>query len=378
MRPKMIPLLLVGLWMGQSVWGVPYFARKYNLRCAQCHTHPPNLNQFGLDFVARGYRMEEGTVPTHTTVPVAVWVTQRLEHKDPLDLTKAFPNRIEVISGGGVTDWLSYFVEWRPLSFETTGSGKLRDRSGRFEDLFLIFQLKETVSVTAGQFRMLTQWDASRRLSLSTPIVFSAAVGGERALNPRISSLRGFSLEGRAPALRLSAVASRTPHHAADGWYHEFTVPFAGEFSAPLTDEARRTAGFELEGRAKGLFYETYYRRGLGSFGGSFFVGVDRWMGNLTGQKQIGRHQVYGSVGTARFRNDLQDFRMSIGDYYFARTWLALGARLDHRSTDRLQPAFVPHVNFQFPGEQYTFMLVVEPFIQEKNSGLAIEVSAVF
>lgn len=369
--------LAAWLLLGQLAWGVPYFARKHNLRCVSCHTHPPHLNRFGLDFFARGYRVQEGTIAAHKTVPMAVWASQRLEYKNQLDLTKSFPNRIELISGGEVTDRISYFIEWRALSFETTASGTLRDRSGRFEDLFLVFRLDDTFSITTGQFRMLSQWDASRRLSLSTPLAFSGGVGGKPARSSRISSLRSFSLEGRAPALRLTAVVNPGTH-PADGWYHEFTVPFAGEFSAPLTDEARRTAGFELEGQSKGVVYETYYRVGVNSVGGSFFAGDDRWMGNLTGQRQIGRHQIYGSVGTARFRNDLQDFRLSVGNYYFPDNWLALGARLDHRSADRQKPAFVPHVNFHFPGEQYTFMLVVEPFLQKNNSGVAIELSAVF
>ena len=189
-----------------SVSAIPYFARKFNTACQTCHTFPPHLNQFGLDFVSRGYRME--LLPAHKTVPLAVWVTQRLEFSDTKDFTKSFPNKIEVISGGEITDRISYFVEWTALSYQTTSpDGRLKDRSGRFEDLFLGFQLNDRLSLTAGQFRMLSQWDASRKLSLSTPVAFSASIGGEPALNSRISSLRSFSLQGRAPALRLTLAA---------------------------------------------------------------------------------------------------------------------------------------------------------------------------
>ncbi len=358
-----------------SVSAVPYFARKFDRPCQACHTFPPHLNQVGLDFVARGYRME--ALPAHKTVPFAVWATQRLKSSDRGDFTKSFPNRIEVISGGEITDRISYFVEWRALSYQTTSDGRLKDRSGRFEDLFLIFQLTDRFSVTAGQFRMLSQWDASRKLSLSTPVAFSASVGGEPALSSRISSLRSFSLQGRAPALRLS-VGSPSRSASADGWYHEFTVPFTGEFSAPLTDEARDNASFELEGRPKGLFYESYYRDGLNTWGGGLFVGDNRWMANLIGQRELGQNHLYGSLGTARFRNDLQDLRLSLGHYWIPRPWFGLGSRFDHRSADGRGPAFVPHANFHFPGERYTLLFVVEPFLQERNNGIATELSFVF
>lgn len=371
--------VVLGLFLLQfgSVAGVPYFARKFNFTCTTCHTLPPALNQFGMNFVARGYRID-GLVPAHKTVPLAVWATQRVDHRQALGVTKSFPTRLELISGGEFSDRVAYFLEWRPVSFEVGPGGVLRDRSGRFEDLFLIFTLSERFLVTAGQFRMLAQWDVSRRLSLSTPVGFAAGVGGRPASDPRIQSLRSFSLEGRAPAVRFTAIGGSGPH-PGDGWFHEWTVPFAGELSTPLTRQARTEASFELEARPKGLFYETYRRRGLDSYGGSLFVGDDRWLANLTGQKQLGgAHFLYASVGTARFRTDLQDFRMSLGDYWIPRPWVALGVRLDHRTADRLPPAFVPHLNFHYPGEKHTFMLVLEPFLQRRNSGIAAELSVIF
>ncbi len=360
-----------------SSLGVPYFARKFDLTCGACHTFPPMVNQFGMNFVARGYRID-GLVPAHKTVPLAVWASQRVDYRRPLGVTKSFPSRVELVSGGEFNERVAYFFEWRPVSFEMASDGVLRDRSGRFEDLFLILTLSERFLVTAGQFRMLTQWDVSRRLSLSTPVGFGAGVGGKPAADSRVHSLRSFSLEGRAPAVRFSAIKA-SGANPADGWFHEWTVPFAGELSIPLTREARTNASFEWEARPKGIFYETYRRKGLDSYGGSLFVGNDRWLANLTGQKQVaGDHYLYASVGTARFRTDLQDFRMSVGDYWIPRSWVALGVRLDHRTADRLPPAFVPHLNLHYPGEKHTFMLVLEPFLQRRNSGMAAELSVVF
>lgn len=366
--------MLLLVMLSSSVEAVPYFARKYNLTCGSCHTLPPSLNEFGLNFVANGYTLK--AVPAHPTWPLAVWATHRIERHDSQrrKFTKAFPNRVEVVSGGKLSSRTSYFLEWRPLSFEATGQeGRLLDRSGRFEDLFLNFDISDQVSVMIGQFRMLSQWDVSRRLSLSTPVGFAASVPGKPASKQRLSSLRSFSLEGRAPAVRFSL-----GDPAADGWNHEVTVPFGGELSLPLTRDARDAASFELEARPKGAFLETSRRRGLDSFGGSLFLGDDRWMAALIGQKQVGATHLYGAAGTARFRSGVQDFRMSLGHYWIPRTWFAWGSRLDHRSTDGLGVAFVPHVNVHFPGSKYTFLFVLEPFLQKDNSGVAAEISAIF
>jgi len=183
---KVLWMVSIFSLLTSSVSAIPYFARKFDQPCQTCHTFPPNLNQTGLDFVARGYRME--ALPAHKTFPLAVWATQRLEFNDTQDFTKSFPNRIEIISGGEITDRISYFAEWRVLSYQTTSpDGVLKDRSGRFEDLFSIFQLTDRLSLTAGQFRMLSQWDASRKLSLSTPVAFSASIGGEPASSSRLT-----------------------------------------------------------------------------------------------------------------------------------------------------------------------------------------------
>lgn len=111
---------------------------------------------------------------------------------------------------------------------------------------------------------MLSQWDVSRRLTLSEPLAFSAGVAGAFSPNTRLASLRGFSMAGRAPAVSLT-LQSLSGGSESDGWYQEFVLPFSGEFSVPLGREAERNASFELEGRPKGFVYETYYRQGLSS-----------------------------------------------------------------------------------------------------------------
>jgi len=50
-------LLLAGV---QSAYGIPAFARKYNLRCSDCHEAWPKLNNFGQTFKDNGYQLMTG------------------------------------------------------------------------------------------------------------------------------------------------------------------------------------------------------------------------------------------------------------------------------------------------------------------------------
>lgn len=376
LRLRGLPAAALLLLWASNAHAIPYFARKYSTRCSTCHILPPMLNERGLRFVTNGYRLSELSREA-STVPVAVWTTQRLEADQERETGKGFPNRLELISSDSLAPWLSYFVEWRAVSYQNTSSGRLLNRSGRFEDLFLLFQLPRRFTVTVGQFRMLNQWDVSRRLTLSEPAAFSAGVPGGPSANRRLQSLRSFSLAGRAPAVRASWHAPSSGSES-DGWFHEFTVPLAGEFSIPLGKDPKRNASFELEGRPKGLLYETYYRRSLSSLGGSLFAGDDRWLTNLTGTLQIRDQHLLASVGTARFPSGLQDFRLSVSGTWVPRSWIGAGVRLDHQSARRVRPAVAPHLNFSVPGSQFTFLVTVEQRIQKNNLGTAVEVSAVF
>lgn len=368
-------LLLLALTASQMV-AVPYFARKYDVACARCHLLPPVLNEFGQRFVANGYRLEE-LKSAGRTVPVALWITQRAEIDETNDRAKAFPNRVEFISSDRLTRWLAYFVEWRTLSYQTTGSQRLLGRNGRFEDAFFQFWLPKRVALTVGQFRMVNQVDISRRLTLSEPLGYSASVGGLPTNNTRLNSLRAFSLAGRAPSIRATFQTFRGGSES-DGWFHELVLPFGGELSAPLGNDARRNASFALEARPKGLLYETYYRRGLSSFGGAVFAGDDRWLSNVTGALQVSSHSLLATVGTGKFRGGYNDFRMSIGDTWIPKRWFGAGARFDHQSALRRRPAVIPHVNFSFPGTKYTLFLTVEQRIQQRAHGTSVEFGVFF
>lgn len=324
----------------------PQFARTYRVDCSHCHSAPPRLNERGLRFIAAGYELEG--LERSRTVPLAVWNTVDLEWRHSADFVKGFPSRVELISAGPIGDTRAvYFVEWRALSQSVGGNGRLVNRSGRFEDLFVRAPVTPggAFSVTAGQFRGLTQVDVSLRLSLSEPLVFSSSVPGPPASNARLTSLRAFSASGRQPGIRAEYQITRA-QSPADGWFAAATLPFTGEFTIPFTD----AASFEFEGRPKGVFLETFRRSGLTSIGGhAFFGDADRRLATAVATHDVGgRFALMGGIG-AFHAAGVTSTRFSAGGEATVTRRLVGGVRVDHQTGQGRDPAVLLYANGDLP-----------------------------
>ncbi len=282
--------ILVGLlvWIGAlptASRATPQFARQHQLRCTACHLLPPKLNADGLAFQASGYRLparlqnqktESEQQGGFATIPLAAWITGRFEDQGTGRVSDVFLPKVELISGGRVSEEWFYFIEWRVVSLSLNSDGSLKDRGGRFEDLFFQRDLGERHLLKLGQYRTLNQVDVSLRLSPSDPLLFKNALPTATHGDPRLNSLSRFSPSSRSPSLGY-AFQSIKGQRASDGLFHYLTVPFTGEFSIPLSSEASQTASFELD-EPKGVFLETFYRRGQKSVGGHAFVADDAWL----------------------------------------------------------------------------------------------------
>jgi len=358
---------------------IPQFARRFDVSCGQCHVIPPKLNDFGERFVAAGYDLPELTA--RSTVPASLWVSGRTEYRridGDREVVDPYLNRVELISGGRLArPWLSYFVEWRLVSQEAQGDGSLRDRSGRFEDAFVVAS-PGRLALTAGQFRGVDQVDVSRRLSLSEPLALSASLPGEGGSTPRRRSLRAFSPSGRSPGVRL---AWSDRWSGAWDWTASATVPFAGELSVPLDSEARRQASNELELTAKGVLVEGYVRRGITSYGGHlFYDDGDRWLASAVAAG--GRAPFYWTAvagvdevaGAERTRWSLE------GEYLRGPRW-GIGARVEDRSRDGADPALLPYATWHhhWPGRLPTHLSVtLEQRFQDERNATLLEVGLYF
>ena len=356
---------------------IPYFARRYGVSCQACHVAPPKLNAFGEAFVARGYEMP-GLTPRRTW-PFALWVSGRSDHfalpPGQAEAMRAYFNRVELISGGKiVAPWLSYFVEWRPVSQESRSNGTLRDRSGRFEDLF-VTAARGPTELTVGQFRQLAQVDVSRRLGLSEPLVLSASLPGRPGGTSREVSLRGFSPSGRSPAVRAALNSA-----LASGWRWTTSASLAvpGELSIPLTDTAKVEASNEIEWRGKGVFVESFARRGLASFGAHvFYDRADRYLSHAIVTASARALHWTGIAGVAKTGPTARG-RWSLETEYLPHQFFGVGGRVEDQAADGAGRSFLPYVNAHFPGTSYTVRLTVERRVQKGRHATFIEVGTVF
>jgi hypothetical protein len=380
------------LLLARTGMAIPQYARKHNLRCNVCHILPPKLNAFGLAYWQRGYRLPDqmASRPERDTAPLAAWITTRQEERPDRGFSELFVPRVELISGGAIGDTnLSYFLEWRLGSLETRSDGTLLDRSGRFEDAFLNWYPTDSWQFTVGQFRPLNQVDVSRRLSVSEPIVFSTSVPGEPSSDSRVTALRAFSPSGRSPGLMLmyQSVKGET---AEDGLFHSAVLPFVGEWTLPVTPEARRNARFVSQGPPKGAFLETFYRYDLSSLGGHIFIGDDRWIVNSVATVNLGGvrclRDVHVTAGLgwddslrtpSRSRSS---FEIEYLPIWSRSDFLRPGAgfRVERVTGPGTSPAYVPFFALSGPNEEYSFLLQVEYRFQPGNDAFFLDLSVLF
>lgn len=313
--------------------------------------------------------------PGRSTWPFAVWASGRSDDIPAVDGLRTYLNRLEIISGGKlVRQWLSYFVEWRTVSLEARSDGSLRDRSGRFEDLFLI-ATAGSGELNAGQFRLVGQVDVSRRLSLSEPMVLSSSLPGQGGATPRRTSLRGFAPAARSPAVRASW---HQPMEPGWRWTTSVAVPFPGEFSLPLTGEARGEASNEFETSPKGVMVEGFARRGLFSFGGhAFYDHSNRFLAHAVTTGSRGAVHWTAMVGAARYADTTRG-RWSLEGEYLPWSPLGVGSRIENLSRDGRPPSVVAYLNAHFPGTRYTLRLTLERRFERDRGATLLEVGTVF
>ena len=377
----LVPVVVAG--MSTTLDATAQFARQYRLDCSYCHVAPPRLNERGLEFLANNYSLEGiRPLPSHATFPLMVWNTVDFDRRHTADANKVFLSRVEPISIGRIgSTRAAYFIEWRAVSQNIGGNQQLVNRSGRFEDLFIRFPVTRgnSLMVTAGQFRALQQYDVSQRLSLSEPLAFSSSVPADApARSSRLTALRAFAPSSRQPGVRLDYQRASTGASVADGWYTSVTVPLTGELTIPLAN----AASFEFENRVKGLFVESYARRGTSTFGGHVFTGRDRHIGSVVVTHDItARVALVGAVG--RFRtSSTADTRWSVGGEYLLSDFLIGGVRLDDRTASNVEPAVSLYANIHVPFGSAAFRqalkVQIEQRVQRRNHVTTVGLSHIF
>jgi hypothetical protein len=152
--------------------------------------------------------------------------------------------------------------------------------------------------------------------------------------------------------------------------------------SLPLSSEARREASFELEGPAKGVFLETFYRRGLNSIGAHAFVDNDRWLATLVGRGHYKDFYATAAIGTedAPGRSPRQRYSLEF-EYLCSRSELVrpgAGFRVEQITRAGRDPAYIPYFVLAGPNSVFTFLLQVEGRFQGNTRGVFLDLSAIF
>ena len=366
----------------------PQFAREHQLRCTACHLLPPKLNEEGLAFQASGYVLPERLlllrrvdVPGFATLPFAAWLTGRFEDQGSGGTNDLLLPKVELISGGTLGEQWSYFAEWRIVSLSLNSDGSLKDRGGRFEDLFVQRNIGTRQALKVGQFRSLNQVDVSLRLSPSEPLLFKNGLRTDSDPDPRIDSLLRFSPSSRSPSIGYS-FRSIEGRSASDGLFHYVTLPFVGELSIPLSSEASTNASFELQGPPKGVFLDTFYRSGQKSVGGHFFYDDDAWLATALATYDWRSFLVTAGLGVDDQDNGVSRTRSSLEVEYLLTGKFdlraAAGLRIENVGDDGTRTAYVPYFVLAGPNTQHTYLLQLQYKDQQGSDTVVVDLSMLF
>lgn len=141
---------------------IPAFARKYQISCQVCHTPAmPRLKAFGAEFANNGFRMTEYQAPRYFVetgddrlslfreLPLAIrlegYTTLNFENEGTVDF--AAPFVVKILSGGELTDKLSYYFYF--LMNETGTVVGLEDAFMMYHDF-----LGAGINLFIGQFQV--------------------------------------------------------------------------------------------------------------------------------------------------------------------------------------------------------------------------------
>jgi hypothetical protein len=187
---------------------IPAFARKYQMSCSTCHAPFPRLKPYGEEFAGRGFRMEDPSKePSRATWDVGdplLKLARDLPLAMRMDLYPTYftgddsPDRsdfetpwvVKLLSGGPITDHISYYVYG---ILEEGESVKLEDTYVQFSSIF-----KLPVDLLVGQFQVCDPlFKRELRLERNDYEIFKVRVGHAPT---NLAYDRGLVLAWHAPA----------------------------------------------------------------------------------------------------------------------------------------------------------------------------------
>ena len=134
----------------------------------------------------------------------------------------------------------------------------------------------------------------------------------------------------------------------------------------------------------KGVFLETFYRKGLNSIGMHAFIDDDRYLLTGLGKLNIDNFFITGGLGVDDTDERSSRLRTSLELEYLHRTDYCdtyrpgAGFRVESISHDGREPAYIPYLVLTAPNESWTMLMQIQYRIQEDNDSFVFDLSAIF
>lgn len=172
----------------QDAYGIPAFARKYNMSCTTCHQPFPKMKPYGNEYAGKGFQLPDGE-PARATretgdellqlmreLPLAIrfdghlrWLPQE-EGKTDFQT----PYVLKILSGGQIAKNVSYYLYFM-LSEQGEVAG-IEDAWVMFGELF-----NQDLSLTVGQFQVCDPiFKRELRLTLADYDIYKIRPGRSR------------------------------------------------------------------------------------------------------------------------------------------------------------------------------------------------------
>lgn len=147
--------LLGGFFLANKpAQAIPLFSHEYGVSCQKCHSVVPHLNNFGLHFLANGYRMRGVSpgpaFPIATKINLVASSENQGSGPDGSGLPKAVVDEVEFFVAGLVGSRANYFVEQYVI--DGGQHGALRD--AWINERLTPWEARTPVNLQAGQFTL--------------------------------------------------------------------------------------------------------------------------------------------------------------------------------------------------------------------------------
>lgn len=314
-----LAVALVDGWL-HGAWAIPAFSATLDLPCAQCHTMAPALNDFGVAYRVRGYRMvgltdrlpeaarerlsAEGTGVIHAAEwPLSArlgfgYQYRSLDNQDTdlgeskIQIRTSGIDRLDLMSGGQLADNVSVYVNYQPtvtnatLNADYGSDGRLQGQEGGLaaawvsvHDLAVTARVKGTVRLGLFELDGLALHRLRHTMS-GYPIAGYFPSGSAAADDPETTLDRshaqlGVEWSGRAPwrdlaysLALINGTNGRNDSNTAVDYYARVSLPVEdhrvglfGYWGAASTDLQYTSTGDPIAGTGDGN--QTFYRMGV-------------------------------------------------------------------------------------------------------------------